>query len=130
MSGLLLRSVRRSTSAADSASTKARVTIKAGEKVMINGDHNVNRKLLFLALSELWPCGGGKIGLPPTDDMLFVPQSAYIPGDRSAKHWRFLSLPDTYQNTDVVAALEKAGLHASGFPARYAGPLGQAARFR
>jgi len=87
------------------------VTIKAGEKVMINGDHNVNRKLLFLALSELWPCGGGKIGLPPTDDMLFVPQSAYIPGGSLREALAFPEPADTYQNRDVVAALEKAGLH-------------------
>lgn len=87
------------------------VTIKAGEKVMINGDHNVNRKLLFLALSELWPCGGGKIGLPPTDDMLFVPQSAYIPGGSLREALAFPEPADTYQNADVAAALEKAGLH-------------------
>ena len=87
------------------------VTIKAGEKVMINGDHNVNRKLLFLALSELWPCGGGKIGLPPADDMLFVPQSAYIPGGSLREALAFPEPADTYQNRDVVAALEKAGLH-------------------
>ncbi|CDM59708.1 MULTISPECIES: ABC transporter ATP-binding protein/permease [Rhizobium] len=87
------------------------VTIKAGEKVMINGDHNVNRKLLFLALSELWPCGGGKIGLPPTDDMLFVAQSAYIPGGSLREALAFPESADTYQNADVVAALEKAGLH-------------------
>jgi len=87
------------------------VTIKAGEKVMINGDHNVNRKLLFLALSELWPCGGGKIGLPPTDDMLFVPQSAYIPGGSLREALAFPEPADTYPNSHVVAALEKAGLH-------------------
>jgi len=86
------------------------VTIKAGEKVMINGDHNVNRKLLFLALSELWPCGGGKIGLPPTDDMLFVPQSAYIPGGTLREALAFPEPVDAYQNADVVTALEKAGL--------------------
>ncbi|MDQ0560698.1 putative ATP-binding cassette transporter [Rhizobium mesoamericanum] len=87
------------------------VTIRAGEKVMINGDHNVNRKLLFLALSELWPCGGGRIGLPPQDDMLFVPQSAYIPGGSLREALAFPEPADTYQTSDVVAALEKAGLH-------------------
>ncbi|WP_283195921.1 ABC transporter ATP-binding protein/permease [Rhizobium sp. AN80A] len=87
------------------------VTIKAGEKVMINGDHNVNRKLLFLAMSELWPCGSGKIGLPPTDDMLFVPQSAYIPGGTLREALAFPAAADTYKNDDVIAALEKAGLH-------------------
>ncbi|MBB3316349.1 MULTISPECIES: ABC transporter ATP-binding protein/permease [unclassified Rhizobium] len=87
------------------------VTIKAGEKIMINGDHNVNRKLLFLALSELWPCGGGKIGLPPADDMLFVPQSAYIPGGTLREALAFPEPVETYQNADVVVALERAGLH-------------------
>ncbi|KQV73082.1 ABC transporter ATP-binding protein/permease [Rhizobium sp. Root1220] len=87
------------------------VTIKAGEKVMINGDHNINRKLLFLALSELWPCGGGKIGLPPADDILFVPQSAYIPGGTLREALAFPEPADTYKDDDIHAALETAGLH-------------------
>ncbi|MBB4230825.1 ABC transporter ATP-binding protein/permease [Rhizobium mongolense] len=86
------------------------VTIRAGEKVMINGDHNVNRKLLFQALAGLWPCGSGKIGLPPADGVLFVPEVAYVPGGTLREALSFPEPVDTYKSEDVEAALQKAGL--------------------
>ncbi len=86
------------------------VTIKAGEKVMINGDHSVNRRLLFLALSEIWPFGSGKIGLPSSGEMLFVPQSAYIPGGTLREVLAFPEPVGTHNNADVEAALGTAGL--------------------
>jgi putative ATP-binding cassette transporter len=86
------------------------VTIKAGEKVMINGDHNVNRKLLFQALAGVWPCGTGKIGLPPANDILFVPEVAYIPGGTLREALSFPEPATAYETEAVKAALEKAGL--------------------
>ncbi|MBB2831989.1 UNVERIFIED_ORG: putative ATP-binding cassette transporter [Rhizobium esperanzae] len=88
------------------------VVIKAGEKIMINGDHSVNRKLLFQAMAGLWPCGSGTMGLPPTDDMLFVPQIAYIPGGTLREALAFPESADAYEKSAVEAALEKAGLHS------------------
>ncbi|MET0747871.1 MAG: ABC transporter ATP-binding protein/permease, partial [Rhizobium sp.] len=55
------------------------VTITAGERIMINGDHGVNRKLLFQALAGEWHCGKGEIELPPIEDMLLMPHNAYVP---------------------------------------------------
>ncbi|OWV77685.1 glycosyl transferase family 1 [Rhizobium sp. N122] len=88
------------------------VVIKAGEKIMINGDHSVNRKLLFQAMAGLWPCGSGTMGLPPIDDMLFVPQIAYIPGGTLREALAFPESPDAHEKAAVEAALEKAGLHS------------------
>ncbi|WP_179874093.1 ABC transporter ATP-binding protein/permease [Rhizobium sp. L43] len=88
------------------------VVIKAGEKIMINGDHSVNRKLLFQAMAGLWPCGSGTMGLPPIDDMLFVPQIAYVPGGTLREALAFPESADAYQKADIEAALEKAGLHS------------------
>ncbi|MBB3594578.1 putative ATP-binding cassette transporter [Rhizobium sp. BK529] len=88
------------------------VTIKAGEKVMINGDHSVNRRLLFQAMAGLWPSGKGTMGLPPAADMLFIPQVAYIPGGSLREAIAFPEKPETYDNAAVEAALEAAGLHS------------------
>ena len=87
------------------------VVIKAGEKIMINGDHSVNRKLLFQAMAGLWPCGSGTMGLPPIDDMLFVPQLAYVPGGSLREALAFPERPEAYEKAAVEAALEKVGLH-------------------
>ncbi|WSH64835.1 ABC transporter ATP-binding protein/permease [Rhizobium ruizarguesonis] len=88
------------------------VVIKAGEKIMINGDHSVNRKLLFQAMAGLWPCGSGTIGLPPIDDMLFVPQLAYVPGGSLREALAFPERPEAYEKAAVEAALDKVGLHS------------------
>ncbi|MDV4156387.1 MULTISPECIES: ABC transporter ATP-binding protein/permease [Rhizobium] len=88
------------------------VVIKAGEKIMINGDHSVNRKLLFQAMAGLWPCGSGTIGLPPIDDMLFVPQVAYVPGGTLREALAFPERPEAYEKAAVEAALDKVGLHS------------------
>ncbi|OLP56124.1 glycosyl transferase family 1 [Rhizobium rhizosphaerae] len=86
------------------------VEIRAGEKIMVNGDHNVNRRLLFQALAGLWPCGAGQIGLPPQDDMLFVPQTAYLPGGTLREALSFPEAPDHYTTEEIAEALEAAGL--------------------
>ncbi|MBB4238276.1 ABC transporter ATP-binding protein/permease [Rhizobium esperanzae] len=88
------------------------VVIKAGEKIMINGDHSVNRKLLFQAMAGLWPCGSGTMGLPPIDDMLFVPQIAYVPGGTLREALAFPESPDIYEKAAIETALDKAGLHS------------------
>jgi putative ATP-binding cassette transporter len=43
--------------------------------------------------------------------MLFVPQSAYIPGGTLREALAFPEPAQTYQKEDVEAVLEKAGLH-------------------
>ncbi len=88
------------------------VTIEAGEKVMINGDHSVNRRLLFQAMAGLWPSGHGTMGLPPVDDMLFIPQVAYVPGGTLREAIAFPAKPEAYESATVEAALEAAGLHS------------------
>ncbi|NEJ70040.1 ABC transporter ATP-binding protein/permease [Rhizobium phaseoli] len=88
------------------------VVIKSGEKIMINGDHSVNRKLLFQAMAGLWPCGSGTMGLPPIDDMLFVPQIAYVPGGTLREALAFPASPEAYEQAAVETALDRAGLHS------------------
>jgi putative ATP-binding cassette transporter len=86
------------------------VTIAAGEHIMINGDHGVNRKLLFQALAGQWHCGTGGIELPPIEGMLFMPQAAYVPGGTLREAVSFPEDLSTYKDEDVEAAIEKAGL--------------------
>ncbi|MFP5077478.1 ABC transporter ATP-binding protein/permease [Rhizobium sp. YIM 134829] len=86
------------------------VEIRPGERIMVNGDHHVNRKLLFQALAGLWPCGSGRIGLPRQDDMMFLPQTAYIPDGTLRDALAFPDPADSYAADDIAAVLDKAGL--------------------
>ncbi|MBO9100230.1 MULTISPECIES: ABC transporter ATP-binding protein/permease [unclassified Rhizobium] len=86
------------------------VTITAGEHIMINGDHGVNRKLLFQALAGEWHCGKGEIDLPPPEDMLFMPHTAYVPSGTLREAMTFPEARDAYPDSDLEMAIEKAGL--------------------
>lgn len=86
------------------------VTVNAGEHIMVNGDHGVNRKLLFQALAGQWRCGLGEIDLPPMEQILFMPHTAYVPGGTLREAVTFPEEKDVYADADVETAIEKAGL--------------------
>ncbi|WP_267551140.1 ABC transporter ATP-binding protein/permease [Rhizobium rhizogenes] len=86
------------------------VTINAGEHIMINGDHGVNRRLLFEVLAHQWYSGSGTVSLPPMDDMLFIPHTPYVPGGTLREAICFPEDRDAYDEAAVEAAMEKVGL--------------------
>ena len=63
-------------------------------------------------MAGLWPCGKGTIGLPPIDDILFIPQVAYVPGGTLREAIAFPGKPEAFDRTAIEAALEAAGLHS------------------
>ncbi|AYG62247.1 ABC transporter ATP-binding protein/permease [Rhizobium jaguaris] len=99
------------------------VKISAGERIMINGDHRVNRKLLFQALAGLWRCGKGQIDLPPPEEMVFIPQAAYVPGGTLREALAFPEDRSAYADDTLQAAMVKVGL------GRLNGKLGTRARW-
>lgn len=56
-----------------------KVTIKAGERVLVTGDPGAGKTLLFRALAGLWPWGAGRIGLPKAELISFIPRTPYFP---------------------------------------------------
>ena len=52
---------------------------RQGERLMINGEQGVNRRLLFAAMAGLWPWGQGRIEMPDQTDTLFIAQHGYLP---------------------------------------------------
>ncbi|AYG67841.1 MULTISPECIES: ABC transporter ATP-binding protein/permease [unclassified Rhizobium] len=86
------------------------VTINAGEHLMINGDHGVNRRLLFEVLAHQWYSGSGTVSLPPMDDMLFMPHTPYVPSGTLREAICFPEDRDAYDDAAVDAVMEKVGL--------------------
>ncbi|HLP67227.1 MAG TPA: ABC transporter ATP-binding protein/permease [Rhizobium sp.] len=84
--------------------------INFGERVMINGDQGVNRKLLFDALAGLWPWGGGSIDLPE-QEILFVPQLDYLPEGPLRDALLFPAAASAFSEEEIAAALTRVGLH-------------------
>lgn len=98
-------------------------TILLGERVMVNGDQGVNRKLLFNAIAGLWPYGKGRILLPREDDILFVPQLEYLPEGKLRSVLAYPLASAGFTDEEMSAALRRVGL------ARIAGRLEERARW-
>lgn len=55
------------------------LAVKAGERVLVTGGTETQRTLLFRALGGLWPWGEGRIGMPVSDGVAFMPRAPYFP---------------------------------------------------
>lgn len=85
-------------------------TIHSGEKVMINGDAGINRKLLFMAMTGLWRWGSGRIAMPSAATMLFMPQVPYFPTGLLRDSLCFPLASDNFTSAEMVQALEQVKL--------------------
>jgi vitamin B12/bleomycin/antimicrobial peptide transport system ATP-binding/permease protein len=86
------------------------VVIAPGDRVMINGDPGVNRKLLFHAMAGLWPFGKGRISLPGETEIVFVPQAGYLPEGRLRSLLAYPIASSRFTDAELMAALNAVGL--------------------
>ena len=54
-------------------------TIEPGERLLITGPSGAGKSTLFRALAGIWPHGKGRIRVPASARVLFLPQKPYIP---------------------------------------------------
>ncbi|WP_234902599.1 ABC transporter ATP-binding protein/permease [Agrobacterium larrymoorei] len=86
------------------------VEINAGDRVMVNGDQGVNRRLFFAALAGLWPWGRGKITMPPREETLFIAQHGYLPAAPLREILSYPRSPQKFKEQDFLHALQLCGL--------------------
>ena len=54
-------------------------TLQLGRNVLIKGVSGSGKSTLLRALAGIWPFVTGKINLPKTEELMFIPQKPYIP---------------------------------------------------
>ena len=86
------------------------VTITAGERIMVNGDQGVNRKMLFNAIAALWSRGSGQIILPANEEVLFVPQTGYLPESTLREVISYPLAATTFTEEELAKVLDCTGL--------------------
>jgi vitamin B12/bleomycin/antimicrobial peptide transport system ATP-binding/permease protein len=91
--------------------SESRVEIAQGERVLIAGAHGIGKTILFGAIAGLWPWGSGRILLPLSKSVMFIPRQPYVPLGTLRAALAY-PLPETaFKDDELVAALQSSGLN-------------------
>ena len=86
------------------------VEIAPGDRVLIVGEPGAGKTLLFQAIAGLWPWGSGKVALPASNGVTFVPRQPYVPLGTLRAALAYPSPEDTYKDEELVVVLRQTGL--------------------
>lgn len=89
---------------------EAPVEINIGDRLMVNGDQGVNRRLFFAAIAGLWPWGRGNITMPPREETLFIAQHGYLPAAPLREILCYPRSPQKFTEQDFLDAMQECGL--------------------
>ncbi len=99
------------TSKACTTLSERHVEIWPGERVLIVGDSGSGKTMLFRAIAGLWPWGSGRIALPSSNSVVFVPRHPYVPLGTLRAALAYPSPESAYPDEELIAALQSAGLN-------------------
>jgi putative ATP-binding cassette transporter len=88
----------------------AEFSIARGERWMLSGPPGSGKSTLFRSLSGIWPHGSGRIFMPASARMLFLPQKPYLPIGKLADAIAYPSLPQSFSTERLREALARVGL--------------------
>jgi putative ATP-binding cassette transporter len=86
------------------------VQIAPGERVLIVGEPGTGKTLLFHAIAGLWPWGSGKVGVPKSDGVIFMPRQPYVPLGTLRAALAYPAPQNSYSDKELIDVLQKAGL--------------------
>src|ERR1700722_5888148 len=87
------------------------VEIRPGERVLIVGESGSGKTILFQAIAGLWPWGSGRIALPSSNSVMFVPRHPYVPLGTLRGALAYPSPKADYTDEEIIAVLQSAGLN-------------------
>lgn len=89
-----------------------KLTIKAGDKVLVTGPSGSGKSTLFRALAGIWPFGSGAIRVPKDAKVMILPQRPYFPIAPLADAVAYPAEPGTYDKAAIGDVITTVGLPA------------------
>jgi putative ATP-binding cassette transporter len=86
------------------------VEISPGERVLIVGGPGTGKTVLFRAIAGLWPYGSGRIVLPSSDGVMFMPRQPYVPLGTLRGAIAYPSPETAFKDEELVALMESSGV--------------------
>lgn len=90
--------------------TATSLTLDPGRSVLVTGPSGSGKSTLFRAISGIWPFGRGRVALPASGRMMFVPQKPYLPIGTLRSATAYPAAPESCTDEALRAALEKVNL--------------------
>ena len=88
----------------------ADITVLPGERVLLGGESGSGKSTLIRAIAGLWPWGEGRIILPASAKLAFVPQRPYIPLGTLRDALAYPVEGSTLSDERALAVLKDVGL--------------------
>jgi putative ATP-binding cassette transporter len=89
--------------------SERQVEIAPGERVFIVGEPGAGKTILFRTIAGLWPWGAGRVAVPSSDGVMFIPCHPYVPLGTLRAALTY-PLPDNaYTDEQLVTALQCVG---------------------
>jgi len=90
--------------------SQSHVEIIPSERVIIIGAPGSGKTSLFRAIAGLWPWGSGKITLPRSGDIMFMPEQPYISDGTICEVLAYPVRPARFAHQDFIRVLTRIGL--------------------
>jgi vitamin B12/bleomycin/antimicrobial peptide transport system ATP-binding/permease protein len=88
-----------------------KITVKAGERILIVGAQGTGKTVLFRALAGLWPYGTGRITRPRDEEIFFLPRGTpYLSRGTLREVLAYPLKSDSFAEEAFSHALERLGL--------------------
>ncbi len=92
--------------------TADNISIKPGERVLVNGPSGAGKSTLFRALAGVWPFGKGTIAVPKNARVMIMPQRPYFPIAPLAAAVAYPAEPGHFDAGKVAELITAVGLPA------------------
>jgi putative ATP-binding cassette transporter len=90
--------------------SESHVELARGARILVTGAARSGKTSLFRAIAGLWPWGSGRVALPSSAHVMFMPKRPFIPDGDLRRILAYPRPPEAFADEKLRAALTRLGL--------------------